>query len=258
MSFSFCPSRSKTVPTGRPKRVRAAGIWVLVFRIGVGIAPGAGVAGESMLVGPDALYGTAVDLTLTDLFVGGLGIEVVGAVLIARGLLARFSVVKSFGTVGGIGVAEVVDRTRNRVDAFFGVGYLAIGVVAQIVGYLAEADGEGAGPFGGRELLGGVLLLVVGAGGAFLVWVLSNRWAFRAMLVQVAFAPLFKEGEVVAESREKKLWWLSEYARAAQGGEKESEDEDSSVWLEQMFGADTAKLGPRRSWWWPWCGGAPS
>jgi hypothetical protein len=198
-----------------------------------------------------------VDLTLTDLFVGGLGIEVVGAILIARGLLARFSLVKSFGTWGGMGFFDVVDRTRNRVDAFFGVGYLLIGVLAQIVGYLAEADGGGAGPFGGAELLGGLLLLVLGAGGSIGLWFSTNQRAFKAMLVQVAFASLFQEGEIVSEPREKKLWWLSEYARAAQRGEK-SEDEDSSVWLEQMYGADTAKLGPRRFWWWPWCGGTPS
>lgn len=62
--------------------------------------------------------------------------------------------------------SDVVDRTRHGVDAFFGVAFLSIGVVAQIVGSLAEVGGERSSPFGGDELRVGLLLLVPRGGGA--------------------------------------------------------------------------------------------
>jgi hypothetical protein len=49
-----------------------------------------------------------VFLTLTDFFVFGLRIEIVGAWLVARGLLAPLLLLKSFGTYGGIGAADVI------------------------------------------------------------------------------------------------------------------------------------------------------
>jgi hypothetical protein len=188
-----------------------------------------------------------MSLTLTDFFVFGLGIELVGAWLIARGLLAPLWVVKSFGTWGGIGAASVVDRARNRVDALFGVIYLGVGFLAQLIGYLAEIHGDRVTHGGGR-LGDSLILLAVAMGAALGVWALLHRRALRAMLVQIAFTPLRADGAEEPESREKSLEWLGEYARIVEGGAEL--DEGTERYLRQMYG-EMEGLGARRYWWWP-------
>jgi hypothetical protein len=188
-----------------------------------------------------------MNLTLTDLFVVGLGVELVGAWLIARGLVAPLWVVKSFGTWGGIGAANVVDRARNRVDALFGVVFLAAGFLAQLAGYLAEIHGDHVAHGGG--LLGDSLILLAVAMGVPLgLWVLLHRWALKAMLVKIAFTPLRADGEEDVESREKSLEWLGEYARVLQDGAEL--DEGADPYLREVYGEPDDIRVPRH-WWWP-------
>jgi hypothetical protein len=188
-----------------------------------------------------------MNLTLTDLFVVGLGVELVGAWLIARGLLAPLWVVKSFGTWGGIGAANVVDRARNRVDALFGVVFLAAGFLAQLAGYLAEIHGDHLAQGGG--LLGDSLILLAIAMGIPLgLWLLFHRWALKAMLVEIAFTPLRADGEEDVESREKSLEWLGEYARVLQDGAELEEGTDP--YLREVYGEPDDIPVPRH-WWWP-------
>jgi hypothetical protein len=187
-----------------------------------------------------------MNLTLTDLFVVGLGVELVGAWLIARGLLAPLWVVKSFGTWGGIGSAAVVDRARNRVDAFFGVLFLGAGFLAQLAGYLAEIHGDHLAH--GDGLLGDSLILLAAALGIPLgAWGLLHRRALRAMLVEIAFTPLRADGTKEAESREKSLERLGEYARILRHGAKL--DEGTDPYLRQVYGEPDDIRVPRH-WWW--------
>ncbi len=46
---------------------------------------------------------------------------------------------KTFGTHAGIGVADVVDRARNRIDGQFGVVLLLLGFALQLLGYFVGA-----------------------------------------------------------------------------------------------------------------------
>ena len=188
-----------------------------------------------------------MNLTVTDLFVVGLGVELIGAGLIARGLLAPLWVVKSFGTWGGIGAANVVDRARNRVDALFGVVFLAVGFLAQLAGYLAEIHGNHLAHGGG--LLGdSLILLAIAMGIPLVAWCLLHRRALKAMLVEIAFTPLRADGEEDAESREKSLEWLGEYARVLRDGAKL--DEGTGPYLREVYGQPDDIRAPRH-WWWP-------
>jgi hypothetical protein len=188
-----------------------------------------------------------MNFTLTDLFVVGLGVELVGAWLIARGLLAPLWVVKSFGTWGGIGAANVVDRARNRVDALFGIAFLAVGFVAQLAGYLAEIHGDHLAH--GRGLLGDSLILLAAAMGIPLgVWWFFHRRALRAMLVEIAFTPLRADGTKEAENREKSLERLGEYARVLRHGAKL--DEGTGPYLHEVYGEPDDIRVPCH-WWWP-------
>jgi hypothetical protein len=186
-------------------------------------------------------------LTLSDFFVVGLGVEVVGAWLIARGLLAPLPLLKSFGTYGGIGAADVVDRARNRVDAWFGVIYLLIGFLAQLAGYLLEIGGDDPSQ-GTCRLIGAIVGLALGIGSSCGLWALLHERAFKALLVAIAFAPLRTDGQEIEEGRDSCLARLAEYAKAAEGGAELYESNES--YLCRLYG-NPEELAAPRSWWWP-------
>ena len=65
------------------------------------------------------------ELSLADLFLVGLVLDISGAVLLARGLLLSPSELSRLNTVWGSAAGVHEDRIRNRVAAEFGVAYLA-------------------------------------------------------------------------------------------------------------------------------------
>jgi hypothetical protein len=188
-----------------------------------------------------------LNLTLTDLFVVGLGVELVGAWLIARGLLASPARLKSFGNVGALGAGDVAERARDRVDALFGMVYLLIGFLAQLIGYLAEIHGDHVS-HGATRFHGALIALTVATVLAIVVWASLHRPALRSLLVAIAFASLRDDAGEVPGSRASNLALLAEYARAAFGGERR--DEDNDTYLRRLYG-DTGSLEPPRHWWWP-------
>ena len=110
-------------------------------------------------------------LSLTDLFLVGLALDVTGAVLLAKGLLispAMISVVS--GTYWGSNKGEAEDRCRNRVDAEFGIGFLAAGFVLQAVGYSLDIGGVPT-ETGTDLLLAGLAMAAVAAGVAVAAYV---------------------------------------------------------------------------------------
>ncbi len=85
-----------------------------------------------------------MSLSITDLFVIGLGFDIIGAVLLARGLLLNPSAIARLNTWGGLELGDTVDRCRNWVDAAFGLSFLVVGFVSQAAGYGAELGGVDA------------------------------------------------------------------------------------------------------------------
>lgn len=175
-------------------------------------------------------------LTITDLFVVGLGVEIVGAWLIARGLLIPLPALKNFGTHAGIGVAAVVDRARNRIDGQFGVALLLLGFTLQLLGYLLELDGGEARPEQDRLLtalilLGSSMLL---AGGT---WRALRDRMFKRALVKIAMAPLRTSGGDIEQPAEKNIEWLASYGIAA--GWQRQMYESNATYVKRIFGIGT-------------------
>lgn len=87
-------------------------------------------------------------LNLADLFVFGLGCDIAGAYLVARGLLAsNEEILNSSGTFLGFNPRLVVARARDKVAAQFGIGSLLTGFLLQGVAYvLTVADGTEPSP----------------------------------------------------------------------------------------------------------------
>lgn len=184
--------------------------------------------------------------TVSDLFVLGIGVELVGAWLLARGLLASPTVLKSFSTVGAIGVGDVVDRARNRVDAAFGVVYLLIGFLAQLGGYLLQIAGR-HGSHGARQLETVLVILALAAGLAWLLWRCLHPYLFKLLLVRIAFAPV-RSGEVdFPASEAESLELLARYGKAAKWQGLMYEGDESYV--ARVFG-DPSRILARR-WWKP-------
>ena len=92
-------------------------------------------------------------LSLTDLFLIGLALDITGAWLLAKGLLiSPASISKISATLWGGNPETARDRCANRVDAEFGVAYLAGGFFLQAIGYSLEIGGVGTETGTGRLL----------------------------------------------------------------------------------------------------------
>lgn len=174
-----------------------------------------------------------MQLTITDLFVVGLGVELVGAWLVARGLLLSPSMLKSFGTWAGIGPADVVDRARNRIDARFGIFFLMAGFAVQLLGYLLEIDNHQPEQ-GPRRLYGALTLLIGSMLIAFLGWSCSHKRLLKRSLVRIAMAPLRTGSVEIAQDHRENVKWLASYGKAA--GWQARMYESDETYVERTFG----------------------
>jgi hypothetical protein len=83
-------------------------------------------------------------LSLEDLFLAGLAFDIVGAFLLARGLLlSNRQIFWLAGTNKGLSQLAVPDRCQNKALGIFGVAYLSIGFFFQGIGYALETRGDG-------------------------------------------------------------------------------------------------------------------
>jgi hypothetical protein len=91
-------------------------------------------------------------ISVDDLFTAGIGFDVVGAVLVAKGLLvsAKQSFRRAYVGFGGWGFAQLVTRAEDWVDGWFGASFLVLGFSLQLVAYallIGGARGDtGANP----------------------------------------------------------------------------------------------------------------
>jgi hypothetical protein len=109
-------------------------------------------------------------LSLADLFLVGLVLDVSGALLLARGLLLSPRELSRLNTFWGVGYGQHEDRIRNRVAGEFGVTYLVAGFLLQAAGYSFAIAGTPTRTGGDRFLYAWGLALLVG-GLAWATWV---------------------------------------------------------------------------------------
>jgi hypothetical protein len=151
-------------------------------------------------------------LSLTDLFVVGLALDITGATLLAKGLLISAATISSVSAElygGNPGTAR--DRCRNRVDAEFGVSYLAGGFFLQAIGYSLD--------IGGVSSETGISRLIAALGMALIVAALAV--AIYALLHGARERQLI--GEVEAEDDR----WQKEHEERQERERKTQEAETS-------------------------------
>jgi hypothetical protein len=95
------------------------------------------VVGEERRAGSEAL------LSVEDLFTAGIGFDVVGAVLLGKGLLVSSTQQfrKGASGWGGYSFAQALSWSADWVDASFGAAWLVIGFLLQAVGYALVVGG---------------------------------------------------------------------------------------------------------------------
>jgi hypothetical protein len=108
--------------------------------------------------------------SIADLFLIGLALDVVGAVILAKGLLTDpVTIYRLTATYVGSNPTAALDRIEARVASEFGLSYLAGGFLFQVVGYGAEVGGVETAT-GGCRLLFAMALAVGVACVATVAW----------------------------------------------------------------------------------------
>lgn len=126
-------------------------------------------------------------LTITDLFIVGLGLDIAGAVLLAKGLLLDTPAIAALGTWNGVGFGATVERCRDRVHAEIGLSALGFGFLFQAVGYGAILSGARQAS-GASEVVAAAALTVFAVAGVALFWWRSQEPRLKRLLVAVALA----------------------------------------------------------------------
>jgi hypothetical protein len=135
-----------------------------------------------------------MSVSINDLFVAGLGIEIAGAVLLARGLLIGPATMASLNTWQGIETGAATERCRNWVDAAFGVSYLLAGFILQAAGYETELFGSTVATGACRAYTAAAMGFAGVIGAVGLWWALRNRMLKR-VIVRMALATKGSGGE---------------------------------------------------------------
>lgn len=162
-------------------------------------------------------------LAVEDLFIVGLALDVTGAWVLARGLLASPSLISRLARSNwDWNALDAVDRVRNRVDAELGVCALIAGFVLQGVGYLLVLVGVSSDTGWLRWAAAAALSVVVVGLGFFAARPLKERRVNR-LLVRVARAHDEEDDQGPSDWNQNKLAILASYAKAA--GHKRRSDE---------------------------------
>lgn len=127
-------------------------------------------------------------LSVTDLFAVGLALDLVGAYLLSRGLLASYpTLALRAGTYWDGNPHVAADLAEDRVDGRFGVAYLVLGFTLQAVGYVLDLalSPSTEGSLGRAGVALG-LALSTGAG-ALLLWRRKRREHLKRTLLEMAY-----------------------------------------------------------------------
>jgi hypothetical protein len=127
-------------------------------------------------------------LIVADLFVVGLALDLAGAFLLSRGLLAAYpTLTRRAGTYWNGNPHVAVGLAEDRIDGRFGVTYLALGFGLQVVGYVLDlAFNPGAEASGGRALVA-LGLAAATVAGAWLLWRWQRRELLKRTILEMAY-----------------------------------------------------------------------
>ncbi|MFY9469139.1 MAG: hypothetical protein WAP37_03390, partial [Solirubrobacterales bacterium] len=128
------------------------------------------------------------EFTVQDLFVAGLALDLIGASLLAKSLFKTpRSIAERATEYAHFDPPVAVQLTEDKVDANFGLGYLASGFIVQAIGYEIVLASESAGNERGfgvaATALAIALFLAIPALGA---WRYFRPRRIRSQLVKIA------------------------------------------------------------------------
>lgn len=125
-------------------------------------------------------------LSLNDLFVVGLGLDITGAWLLGHGLLVSpADMVRRAGTFPGSNPWMVVSAAEDKVDGYFGLGGLLAGFALQAVAYTLTIGSGGGDETGWNFSLIALSLAVVVSGTVYVAW----RRLRRRLVLWVLLGP---------------------------------------------------------------------
>lgn len=128
-----------------------------------------------------------MELAVTDLFVVGLGLDLVGGWLLARGLIARPGVIVHRHTsYWGSDAPGAYAAAEDRVDGVFGVGSLMLGFLLQAVGYVLDLARGESGTHSESRALTALVLLVIVVALTLGVWRRVRAHRVRTLLIEMS------------------------------------------------------------------------
>lgn len=161
---------------------------------------------------------------IEDLIVGAFGVEIVGAYLLARGLLTDPRSIAVRATTRAFDVPTARSDAEDRVDASYGLVCIGLGLVFQVVGLLLVL-GNGSTVVGRSfgAIAAAVGVLLAAAALAYAGYRLTRAKRVKRVLVEIARFELYGD-EMLDHPQADLLRWLGEdFGEAAR--ERES-DED--------------------------------
>jgi len=172
---------------------------------------------------------------IEDLFAVGLGFDVAGAYLLARGLLATpIQIVTRARSHWDISPVLLVTQARDRVDGLVGLVALVVGFTLQALAYALTLGGLGGGEGDTRRGLVALALSIAAAGLVFIVWKLLGWKLLRKTLIDVACVNYYKKPtEVRSKPYGGTLVMLGEEL-----GHRFAEDESSPAYVRRVWGVD--------------------
>ncbi len=178
-------------------------------------------------------------LVLEDLFPLGLGFDIAGAYLLAKGLLLSPQQIRGLsGTFFGWNPREIVGRVDDKIAGTFGLLSLALGFLAQGVGYVAVLARGGTSRHG--LVLGATAVAAIALGCA-LGWglhaVLGARWR-QKLLIEVS--RIDREGQREPKPYSGVLTSLGQVRSPFRP------DESAAAYLQRVFGVDEYTEGDPR------------
>src|ERR1044072_4580313 len=99
-------------------------------------------------------------MSVTDFFIVGLGLDLAGAAILARGLLLGSASIAALGAYRGLSHGMTVERCSDRAHAELGLTALGLGFLLQAVGYAVVIGGSDQAS-GGTEAAVAIVLLLV-------------------------------------------------------------------------------------------------
>lgn len=175
-----------------------------------------------------------MQLAVTDLFVVGLGFDLVGGWLLARGLIARPGIIVHRHTSYlGTNAPSAYAAAEDRVDGQLGVASLLLGFLLQAVGYvLTLAHGEAPTYSAGRALTA-LALLAVAVVLALGVWRRIRPRLLHSLLVDMAHWTVTRATEPPVRQSRADPTALASWA--AIGGEARRDGEDDRTYAKRVF-----------------------